>query len=210
MGKVNWFLFNSGNSAEVGMILGRNMKVSFDLDGTLFIDEDEVEAENKPKFPFSYFYKERLRFGSVELMKKIIKEDIELWIYTSSYRTKNYIKNYFRIYGIKIKSKNIINAQRHLDEIQKINHNINVSKDPRIFNIDLHIDDDTSLKQYGDINGFKVFSLTGNNKNWNNEVWDEIMKTFASRTVEMTGSVNVGKTDLDFKEESKKLVAEGA
>ena len=26
----------------------------------------------------------------------------------------------------------------------------------------------------GDIYGFKVFSLTGNNKNWNDELWEEI------------------------------------
>ena len=153
------------------------MKVSFDLDDTLFIDEDKIDAEIGLKFPFKYFYKERrLRLGTIELMNKIIDNGIDLWIYTTSFRPRNYIKKYFRKYGIKIHSKNIVNAQRHMDEIQNNRKDILPSKYPPRYKIDLHIDDDISVKKNGEMYGFRVFLLSGNNKNWTKELWEEIMK----------------------------------
>ena len=153
------------------------MRVSFDLDDTLFIDENEIDAETGLKFPFKYFYRERrLRLGTIELMKKIINNGIELWIYTTSLRPRHYIKRYFKKYGINIRLKNIVNGQRHMDEVQNNSEGISLSKYPSRYNIDLHIDDDISVKQNGEMYGFKVFLLSGNNKNWTKELWEEIMK----------------------------------
>jgi hypothetical protein len=156
------------------------MKVSFDLDGALFINEDMIDAEAGLKFPFKYFYKEKLRLGTIDIMKKIIKNDIDLWIYTTSFRSRHYIKKYFKNYGIKIKLKNIVNGQRHIDEIQNNQNETLPSKYPPKYNIDLHIDDDISIKQSGYIYGFKVFVLLENNINWVKELWEEILKIKSS------------------------------
>ena len=152
------------------------MKISFDLDDTLFVNEDRVKIESELKFPYKYFYKEKLRYGSIDIMKKMIKNNIELWIYTTSFRTQNYIKNYFLKYGIRIKINNIINGQRHMNEVQKNRAEILPSKYPPRYKIDLHIDDDISVKENGDIYGFKVFLIKENMINWVEELWEIIIK----------------------------------
>jgi len=50
-------------------------------------------------------------------MKRINENGIELWIYTTSFRTVNYTKKYFKHYGVKI--DRVINGQVHQDEIQR-------------------------------------------------------------------------------------------
>lgn len=78
------------------------MKVSFDLDETLFIDPDKIPAEEKLKFPYCLLYKERLRLGTIELIKKLQGEHMEVWIYTTSFRSKKYIRKLFKCYGVRI------------------------------------------------------------------------------------------------------------
>lgn len=63
------------------------MKVSFDLDDTLFVPKEKFKTEQALKFPFCLIYKERLRFGTKKLMEYIRRQGIELWIYTTSYRS---------------------------------------------------------------------------------------------------------------------------
>ena len=152
------------------------MRISFDLDDTLFVNEKLVNVEKELKFPYKYFYKEKLRHGAIDLLKKIIENNIELWIYTTSFRSPKYIKNYFHGYGIKVKTKNIVNGDRHVKEVQGNRNEILPSKYPIKYKIDLHIDDDISVKQNGDIYGFKVFLINNNMPNWVEELWEDIIK----------------------------------
>ncbi len=100
------------------------MRISFDLDETLFIDPEKISAEPERKFPLRLIYKERLRKGTPELMKRI-----------------------------------------------------------RQNGIDLHVDDDISVKQNGDIYGFKVFLLNDENKTWAENLWDRIEKMNRNRNL---------------------------
>ena len=152
------------------------MKVSFDLDDTLFVDSSSVKSESSLKFPFRHVYRENLRLGTPVIMQKIIDEGIELWIYTTSFRSERYIRSYFKKYGILINIHNIINGYRHNEEVQGKRNEILPSKYPPRFRIDLHVDDDISVKQNGDIYGFKVFLLKGNDDNWVTELWYNIMQ----------------------------------
>jgi len=125
------------------------MRVSFDLDDTLFVSPDKFKTEKELLFPFNKIFKERLRYGTISLLNYIKKQEIELWIYTTSFRSENYIKNLFRCYHLKIDS--IVNGQRHADEIQDNKLEIMPSKCPNKYHIDLHIDDDISVAQNGKI-----------------------------------------------------------
>ena len=150
------------------------MRISFDLDETLFVNSEKISAEPKLKFPLSLIYKERLRYGAPKLMKRINESGMELWIYTTSYRSIPYIMNYFKCYGVKI--ERIINGQIHQEEVQKDNNTILPSKMPGKYRINIHVDDDISVKQNGDIYGFKVFLLNDENKAWVEELWNTIEK----------------------------------
>ncbi len=150
------------------------MKVSFDLDDTLFVSEKKFKVEPSLRLPMKYIYKERLRAGTVELMNYIQSEGIELWIYTTSFRSERYIRGLFRCYGIK--PDQVVNGQRHADEVQKGHAEGMPSKYPSKYRIDLHIDDDISVAQNGRTYGFRVFTVGEQDDEWAEKIKAEIAK----------------------------------
>lgn len=150
------------------------MIISFDLDDTLFVSEEKFETEPALHFPFHLIYKERLRKGSIELMKYIRKQNMELWIYTTSYRSVRYIRNLFRCYGVTL--DNIVNGERHAKEVQYGRAEGMPSKYPSKYRIDLHIDDDISVAQNGKTYGFHVFLVGEQDDAWAEKIKAEIEK----------------------------------
>ena len=150
------------------------MIVSFDLDETLFVNHEKVPTEYKLNFPLDRIYKDRLRKGTAELLQWINHNNIQLWIYTTSFRSERYIKSIFRHYGIKI--DNIINGKRHAQEVQKNNTEILPSKYPSKYHIDLHVDDEISVYQNGISYGFRVYLLKENDTHWINNIRKEILR----------------------------------
>ena len=127
------------------------MRVSFDLDEVLFVYPKTHKTEKPPMFPFNLIFKERLRLGTPELIKELQKQDYEVWVYTSSFRSMGYIKTLFQLYGVRFDG--IINASRHLREVQRDNKNLLPQKMPPYYHISLHVDDEKVIcaqaKQYG-------------------------------------------------------------
>ena len=148
------------------------MIVSFDLDDTLFVSDDKFEIEPKLQFPLNLFYKETLRKGTVELIKKLRGDKVSVWVYTTSYRSEKYISRLFRCYGIKF--DNIINGQRHYNEIQAGKSEPMPSKYPGKYRIDLHIDDDKSVAENGKVYGYKVFLIGEQDELWTEKIIAEI------------------------------------
>lgn len=148
------------------------MIISFDLDDTLFVPEKGFKTEPKLKFPFNLIYKEKLRSGTVELMKFIRDQNIKLWIYTTSYRSEKYIRGLFRCYGIRL--DNIINGKKHSEEVQAGRAEGMPSKYPSKYRIDLHIDDDITVAQNGKIYGYNVFIVGGQDDEWTVKIKKEI------------------------------------
>lgn len=158
------------------------MKVSFDLDDTLFVSEKKFKVEPALSFPWNLIYKERLRAGTIDLMNYIKNAGIELWIYTTSFRSEKYIRGMFRRYGIKLDE--VVNGQRHADEVQKGHSEGMPSKYPSKYRIDLHIDDDISVAQNGRTYGFKVFTVGAQDDEWANKIISEIDKIMTRKKEE--------------------------
>lgn len=150
------------------------MIVSFDLDDTLFVAEDNFKIEQKLKFPFCYIYKETLRKGTIELIKYLKDNNINVWVYTTSYRSERYIKGLFKCYGITF--DNIINGQKHQIEVQAGKTDPMPSKYPGKYRIALHIDDDISVAQNGNVYGFKVFTVGEQDDMWVNKIIEQVEK----------------------------------
>lgn len=150
------------------------MIVSFDLDDTLFVSPNTFKTEESLNFPFNIIYKERLRLGTVELLNDIRSQGIQLWIYTTSFRSERYIRGLFKHYGIKI--DNIINGDRHKREVQGNNTEIMPSKYPSKYRIDLHIDDDISVMQNGRTYGFNVCIIGPQDDEWVDKIKEQIFK----------------------------------
>ncbi len=144
------------------------MRVSFDLDDTLFVAPEKFKTEKSLRFPFRIIYKERLRLGTIELFKYLTEHNIEPWIYTTSFRSERYIRGLFRCYGIKLCE--VVNGERHAREVQRDNPEAMPSKYPAKYRIDLHIDDDISVKQNGDTYGFRVFIIGAEDEHWTEKI----------------------------------------
>ena len=61
------------------------MRVSFDLDEVLFVSPNTHRTEPPLHFPFNRIYKERLRYGTPELINTLQSMGYEVWVYTSSF-----------------------------------------------------------------------------------------------------------------------------
>ena len=163
------------------------MRVSFDLDEVLFVFPENVKAEPELKFPWNRIYKERLRLGTPELINGLQELGYEVWVYTSSFRSEKYIKDLFRHYGVKFDG--IVNATRHLKEVQRDSKQILPQKVPSKYRIALHVDDETVICSYGREFGFEAFQLDGPDDEWKEKVIaraEEVKKKWEIKQKETT------------------------
>ena len=150
------------------------MRVSFDLDEVLFVSPVTHKTEPELPFPFNKMYKERLRLGTAALIPKLQELGFEVWVYTSSYRTQKYIRRLFRHYGVRFDG--IVNAQRHLEEVQAGRRETLPQKIPSRYRISLHIDDEAIVAAYGREYGFEVFQLNAQDDEWEAKIIDRVLK----------------------------------
>ncbi|MBE6845493.1 MAG: HAD family hydrolase [Ruminococcus sp.] len=146
------------------------MRVSFDLDDTLFVCPHRFRTENKLKFPLNLIFKERLRYGTIELINTLKALGNEVWIYTTSFRSERYIRTFFKAYGLKIDE--IVNGERHKKEIQRNKKEPMPSKYPSHYRINIHVDDDISVYNNGQLYGFNVFLIGEQDDKWTDKIID--------------------------------------
>ena len=140
------------------------LRVSFDLDETLFVDPSNHKTEPPLRGPIARIYQERLRLGTVELVRRLQQEGFEVWIYTSSFRSERYINGLFRHYGIRFDG--IVNGERHQREIQANSRDPVPTKLPNRYRITLHVDDEAIVATYGRTFGFQVYQLDAQDDEW--------------------------------------------
>ena len=140
------------------------MRVSFDLDEVLFTSPKTHKTEPPLPFPFNRIYPERLRLGTPKLINELQALGYEVWVYTSSFRTEKYIKSLFRMYGVHFDG--IINAQRHLREVQGGRETALPQKLPNHYRISLHVDDEEVICTQARQNGFNAYRLYAQDDDW--------------------------------------------
>ena len=138
------------------------------MDEVLFVSPLTHKTEPPLRFPFNLIYKERLRLGTPELINELQSLGYEVWVYTSSFRTERYIKGLFKHY--KVHFDGIINAQRHLKEVQRDNKMILPQKLPSRYRISLHIDDENVVCNMGPQYGFKTYQLDAEDDEWKDKI----------------------------------------
>lgn len=144
------------------------MRVSFDLDEVLFVNPETHRTEPALHFPLNLIFKERLRLGAPELIRTLQDMGYEVWVYTSSFRSERYIRLLFRSY--KVKFNGIINAQRHLREVQAGRKQILPQKVPSRYRISLHVDDESVICSLGRQYGFEAYQLDAEDGEWKEKV----------------------------------------
>ena len=147
------------------------MRISFDLDEVLFVDPRRYEIEPVPNRLHGNLFRERLRKGTVRLIKELQGRGYEVWIYTSSYRSERYLNLLFGAYGIRFDG--IVNAPRHNREVQKGHRQILPQKMPARYQISLHIDDEENIIKSAPSFGYRAFRVYEPDDNWVEKVLDE-------------------------------------
>lgn len=147
------------------------MKISFDLDGVLFVDPNNYETEPPLPSPLNLMYPDRLRKGTVQLIHDLQNQGFEVLVYTSSYRSELYIRALFWHYQIKFDE--IINADKHNKEIQSRSTVQLPSKMPAQYQISLHIDDDGIVVNSGRAYGFRVLCINEPDPEWAEKILKE-------------------------------------
>jgi len=137
------------------------MIISFDIDNTLIAYSNEFEAE-----PQSFLAKllgaEKLRKGTKDLFRYLEKEGHEIWIYTTSYRSIFSLRKTFQLQGLR--PKRYINETINRKTLDA--QNCKASKNPKLFGIDLHIDDSEGVGIEGKRYGFEVLVIRPDNVDW--------------------------------------------
>ena len=144
------------------------MRVSFDLDEVLFVSPNTHKTEPELRFPLNKIYKERLRLGTPDLINTLQSMGYDVWIYTSSYRSEKYISRLFRCYGVRFDG--IVNAQRHLKEVQRNRAQALPQKLPNYYRISLHIDDESVVCTQAGRYGFNAYQLQAQDDDWKEKI----------------------------------------
>lgn len=148
------------------------MRVSFDLDEVLFVSPHTHKTEPKLVFPLDKIFRERLRLGTVALISKLQEEGFEVWVYTSSFRSRRYIKWLFALYRVRFDG--IINGERHLEEVQGKRREILPNKLPNRYRISLHIDDEDIVVTHGKAYGFNVYQINAQDDDWEEKIMNRV------------------------------------
>lgn len=155
------------------------LKVSFDLDDTLICGDVQAEI---PRFSWLTVMLSDgpLRKGTADLFDWLRRRGCSIGVYTSSYRSIWHLKLLFWNYGIK--TDFLINQFVH--ELHFKNKPYVPIKNPYFFNIDIHIDDESSVKSATQNQLCQVILLSKNNDDWKEEIKHKVReltdKTIAS------------------------------
>ncbi len=142
------------------------MRISFDLDNTLICLQEHVPHEpNRVPWILRHWFSEPLRKGTVELLTELQKQGHELWIYTSSYRSRRYIRWFLRFHGIRIAGA--VNQPIHERAWGRPN---GPTKAPHLFGIEVHIDDSEGVAMEGRRHGFRVIQVDVNDLEWTQKI----------------------------------------
>lgn len=148
----------------------KKMRVSFDLDEVLFVSPLTHKTEPQLPFPLKYFFPERLRLGTPDLISTLQQQGYEVWIYTSSFRSEDYIRRLFRAHGVRLDG--IVNGERHLREVQRDNRNTLPQKLPNRYRISLHVDDEEVICSAAGQYGFRAYQLNAQDDDWAQKIID--------------------------------------
>lgn len=144
--------------------LQEKMRISFDLDEVLFVSPATHKIEAPLIFPMNLIFKERLRYGAPGLINRLQELGYDVWVYTSSFRSEKYIRTLFKLYGVSFDG--IVNAKRHLEEVQRDNKTILPQKVPSHYHITLHVDDEEVICSQSRSMGFKAYRLDAQDDDW--------------------------------------------
>ncbi|WP_116107535.1 HAD family hydrolase [Lewinella sp. IMCC34191] len=154
------------------------MIVSFDIDNTLIPYGDEFPVEGRSPWT-RLLGGEAIRRGTVSLFRALEDRGHEVWLYTTSFRSRWYLRRSFLAYGLW--PKRVINGDLNTQVLRA--HQCTASKNPALFGIDLHVDDSAGVRQEGLRYGFETFIIEPGDLQWASRVLELVDRPGKPRTI---------------------------
>ena len=146
-------------------VTDKHLRISFDLDDTLICLQPGSPVEpNRIPLLLRAFFTERLRLGTVAMIHELERNGWEICIYTTSHRSPQRIRWWFRFYGIRIKE--VVNQRQHEQQLKRNAIQHHASKYPSAFGIVLHVDDSEGVRREGLELGFNVVVVSPHDQEW--------------------------------------------
>lgn len=146
--------------------MARGLRIAFDVDETLIPYGNEFPVE--PSVPwriFAPFFRESLRVGAAALLKELIAQGCDVWIYTTSARSPSYFRFWFQLLGIRLGG--VVNYHRHQAVVlAPASRHPSCSKYPPAFGIDLLVDNSEGVVLEGQRHGFDVIWVEPSDVAW--------------------------------------------
>ena len=159
-------IVNLTHETDVERMVARSRhdkRVTLDLDELVFCSDSE-EAEPPLSFPFNRWYKMRIRRGIPALLHYLSKLDYDVWAYSSSYYSYEYIRAYFRHYSVRFDG--IITGMARKGKVYEA-ANTRMSK--LLYNQygeTLHIGRDMILRTGKNVTPYEVYRVEAGDDTW--------------------------------------------
>jgi hypothetical protein len=154
------------------------MRVSFDIDDTLVRRGDHFPCERTllPGFIHRRLG-ESLRSGTRSLFHELRRRGCDIWIYTSSERSRFHIRFWMALHALRIDG--VVNGFRHRREMSGRAFSRSPSKYPPAFGIDLHIDDSEGVRLEGLEHNFEVLVIDPDDNGWSGKILNFVSRKTA-------------------------------
>ena len=159
-------IVNLTHETDVERMVARSRhdkRVTLDLDELVFCGDEEA-AEPPLYFPFSRWYTQRIRRGIPALLHYLSKLDYDVWAYSASYYSYEYIRAYFRHYSVRFDG--IITGMARKGKVYEA-ANRRMSK--MLYNQygeTLHIDRDAILRTGRNVKPYEVYRIEAGEDDW--------------------------------------------
>ncbi len=145
------------------------MRIAFDLDNTLIRNDFKFPVEEPlHQLAARFISHEKLRKGTMALIKELKVRQFDVWIYTTSFRSPWYLRKLFWLYGIRLDG--IVNQEIHNRRV-----NVQCTKYPPQFGIDVLVDDSLGVKLEGERYNFRVINIDPKDEFWNERILKEVL-----------------------------------
>ena len=146
------------------------MWISFDLDDTLICYQPgSLYEPNRVPWWLRRWIREPLRLGARTLLRDLIAQGHEVWVYTTSNRPPREIAWWLWCYGVRVSG--VINQSKH----ESVCGRRGPSKDPSRFGISLHIDDSWGV-WLENRHGAPVCVVSPDDTSWADRVRDAVAR----------------------------------
>lgn len=150
-------------------------RITFDLDEVLCATEAHPKTEVQPKLRFGKFekiFKERLRWGVPVLISKLQRMGYDVWVYTRTYNSVEYIQGFFKAYNVSVDG--IINgAGRKKDKKAELAYKEMVAKK---YTVVYHVDNESIVRIHPSDKSYEMIDLVASDEDWARKVMEVLNK----------------------------------